>query len=153
LKVLFLVICTLILSGCSASGDRFKGFEEVAADKSSLYIYRPSKYFQGGTWPTVFIDGEEKFLLKNAGFVFTQLEPGQHEIKIGATSFLDHWIFGRVVGNIDFEKGKTYYLKFDIEFVNASSIGTVISSSGSVSLIKVNKEQAKLDLRKLNSSM
>ncbi|WP_164718210.1 DUF2846 domain-containing protein [Colwellia sp. Arc7-635] len=153
MRVLFLIICTLIFSGCSASGERFNGFENTALNKSSLYIYRPSKFFQGGTWPTVFIDGQEKFSLKNSGYVFSQLEPGEHEIKIGSTSFLDNWIFGDVVGNIDTEKGKTYYLRFDIEFQDASSMGTVMSFSGAAGLIEVNKAQAESDLKILNSSM
>jgi hypothetical protein len=153
LRVLFLIICTLLFSGCSASGDRFKGFENTAVNKSSLYIYRPSKFFQGGTWPTIFIDGKEKFSLKNSGYVLTHLEPGAHEIKIGSTLFLDNWIFGDVIGNIDMEKGKTYYLRFDIEFQDATSMGTVMSFSGAAGLIEVNKEQAANDLKVLNSSM
>ena len=153
MRVLLLIIFTIILGGCSASGERFKGFKDVAENKSALYIYRPSKFFQGGTWPTIFIDGHEKFSLKNSGFILTELNPGHHRIKIGATSFLDNWTFGDVIGNVNLEEGKTYYLRFDIEFENATSMGTVMSFSGSAGLIKVNEEQAKIDLEKLNSSM
>jgi hypothetical protein len=51
------------------------------------------------------------------------------------------------------EQGKTYYLRFDIEFQGATSKGTVMSFSGAVGLIEVNKEQAASDLKILNSSM
>lgn len=154
---LYLVVITIKynhqLTSCSASGERFKRFHEVAENQSSIYIYRPSKFFQGGTWPTFFIDGQEKFSLKNSGYIYTLLDAGQHEIKSGATSFFDNWIFGDVVSSIDIEQGKTYYLRFDIAYGGASSMGTVISFSGNAGLISVSKEQAETDLKKSNSSM
>ena len=153
MRAILLAIFIIMLSGCSASGERFNGFQPVANNKSAVYIYRPSEFFQGGTWPTVFIDGVEKFSLKNGGYIFSNLTSGKHEIKIGATSFFDNWSFKDVVGTIDVEEGKTYYLRFDVKFKDAASYGSVISFSGAAGLIEVSKEQAELDLKELSSSM
>lgn len=152
MKALFLLICTLILNGCSSSGERFKNFEDVADNKSSLYVYSTSK--EVPIWLTIFIDGQEQFSLNKAGFIFTELDPGQHEIKVGVKSFNDSWIRGEIIRSLDFEEGKTNVLRFELtRSISHSALNKELLFSASAALISVNEEQAILDLKKLNSNM
>ncbi len=68
MRVIPLILSIFILAGCAATGENFSSLEPLSRNEGTVYIYRPSKFFQGGTWPTIFIDGEERFTLKNEGY-------------------------------------------------------------------------------------
>ena len=55
-----------------ASGPSFSSeFDQEQNDGSGrVYIYRPSQFFQGGTYPVVYVNGEKRFPLRNGGFNF-----------------------------------------------------------------------------------
>jgi len=153
MKLISLILAIFILSGCAATGKNFSTLEPLSSSEATVYIYRPSKFFQGGTWPTVFIDGEERFTLKNEGYVFIDLSPGEHEIKIGKSHFFANWMFSDVNRKLNVESNKRYYLRLDLNFENIHSIGNAMSISGSIRLVDVPEQQALPDLKSLKLSM
>jgi hypothetical protein len=152
-KYLILFYLLILISGCAASGDRFSGLVAEQQDASTIYIYRPSKFFQGGTWPTVFIDGEERFTLKNNGYIHFSLPEGIHNIKIGSSSILSNWAAEDIEFDMQVNNGQLSFYRFDLEFGGVSGAGNYMSISGSVGLTEVDKETALKEMELLNSSM
>ena len=153
MKYLILFYLLVLISGCAASGDRFSGLVAEQQETSIIYIYRPSKFFQGGTWPTVFIDGEERFTLKNSGYIYLSLPEGNHKIRIGSSSILSNWAAEDLEFNLYVKNGQQSFYRFDLEFGGVSGAGSYMSISGSVGLTKVDKETAIKEIELLNSSM
>ncbi|CAM4160060.1 DUF2846 domain-containing protein [Pseudoalteromonas byunsanensis] len=151
-RVLCLFVAILI-SGCVATGEKFKGELAQPNDKASFYLYRPAKFFQGGAWPTVFINGEDRFTLKNGGYVHTYLPAGTHHFKIAKGHFLSNWIAGDLEFTVEVEPGKQYFYRFDIDFDNFGGGGNYISISGSIGVIPVTESEAFNSLSELRSSM
>lgn len=87
-KRIFIISCfffAALLSGCvSATGPSFKEVTTTPSNKSLIYIYRPD-YFRGcGLRYPVFIDNQQIGLLSNRGYLYSEVEPGQHTIKVQA---------------------------------------------------------------------
>jgi len=153
MKIILFILSALILSGCAASGQNFSGLEPISDTEGKVYLYRPYNFFQGGTWPTVFINGEKRFTLKNQGYLVLSLPAGQYDLKIGKSHFFANWMFDDVEGKLIIESNKIYYLKLDIAFEDLQAYGTVMSMSGSVGLISIPEAHALKDLKELKSSM
>ena len=152
-KFYAIIIVQLFISGCGATGEIYKGLEPLKENNAQIYIYRPSKFYQGLAWPTVFIDGQDRFTLKNGGYVNTLLTPGDHTLKLGAANFFSNWSVGDIKVDLTLEPNQRYFYKLDLEFGSIAIVGSYTSVSGAVRLIEVSKENALKELKELNSSM
>ncbi|MET1257050.1 DUF2846 domain-containing protein [Aliikangiella maris] len=101
----------IVIVGCAtpASGSYYSRLTSVSPDKAFVYMYRQNRFFQCGTYPNVLIDGVEKFSLRNSGYNFVELTPGEHVI--GLEPGLS-WTLALSDLKIKVEPEKSYYLKF-----------------------------------------
>jgi len=153
MRTILVLLSIFLLTGCAASGQNFSTLEAVSNTEGKVYIYRPNKFFQGGTWPTVFINGEKRFELKNQGYIVFNLPPGQHNLKIGKSHLFANWGFDDVEGVLTIKPKERYFLKLDIEFQDMQTYGNVMSFSGSIALISMPENKAIAELKPLKSSM
>lgn len=73
------------LSGCSAKGELFSGFEKPKQNKALLYIYRPDAFLGGGAHYGVYVNNKEQNNtgigpLKNNAFLKIDIPEGESEV-------------------------------------------------------------------------
>lgn len=105
---------------------------------ASLYIYRPSKFKGGGTYPHIYIDGEEKSALRNGGYISVYLEPGEHTIESKGKDW--KWDLPDSSVRISVEPEKMYFIKLDYDLnIGVSDSGKqVVRNMWAGSIWKVN---------------
>lgn len=122
----FLLITFVIgLVACSATGPKFTNIES-AIGKSTIYIYRPSKFAAGGTYPTIQVDGIGEYDLKNGGFIRLEVEPGEHKVSIQDRF---DWVFMRFwdyqYKMINTKPGSIHFIRFGVDtdwYVNTNAL-------------------------------
>ncbi len=90
-------------------------FRPVAEQPGSaiVYVYRPGPpkpQAFGERYPRIYVNGEKKFDLKDAGYCVITLPPGQHEIK-AVGDFWTNWTTVPVTRTIAVEAGREYYIR------------------------------------------
>lgn len=153
MKLVSTFFLSLFLIGCAATGEKYSGLKPPTSSESQVYIYRPYRFFQGGAWPTVFINGEEVATLKNGGYIHYSLPPGNHAIKIGKKRMLSNWSMGDAQASTNTEIGKRYFYKLLVDPNDVGYIGGMVLVSGRARLVTVPEDEAVLELRELKSSM
>jgi hypothetical protein len=142
-KLAISFVFILALTSCSATGPLFNPESMEGNSKSNLYIYRSWKFFNGGGWPNIYLNGKKLFALKNNGYGILYLEPGNYEIKAEGSFFLTNWYPGPASININVEANNEYYIRVtpqhDKTIYGAS--GTV-AMTGSAQIVLVPKEVA-----------
>lgn len=109
--------------GCSAKGPLFtKVMGEP--EKTTIYIYRPSRFLMSGQKARTFVDGRRFVDLANGGYSYVSLSPGKHKIEVKG-----HLMFNipNQAVELDPEPGTEYYIRFvpeleDIEFLGSMDI-------------------------------
>jgi hypothetical protein len=104
-----ILLSTLLLAGCSASGPAFTPAAAPEPTSALVYIYRPNRIMVRPTSPGILIDGEERILMKNNGYSFFYLPPGIHSFAL----LLSDRSKGLAHVNMDLQSGHTYFLKVD----------------------------------------
>jgi hypothetical protein len=107
------LIAAAAIAGCAApiEGPQFQPIATPAADKATVYIYRPSREFNLAGYPEIFINGEKKFALLNNGYAVLQLVPGDYEIKAEGSRFGTNWWPRPTNRTIAVEAGREYYVR------------------------------------------
>lgn len=73
----------LQLSGCAtATGPKFSGIEQPAADQGDVYLYRGSAFAAIAQSFDVLVNGKKTASLPNASFVRLRLKPGDHVLLV-----------------------------------------------------------------------
>lgn len=75
------LLCIFVITGCATVGPKFSGMPDVS-DKALVYVYRPDKFQNGGISPGFIVDGEERLLIKNNGYTYFYLSPGDHNFSL-----------------------------------------------------------------------
>ncbi len=161
MKILFSVITVVIVLGCAASGPRYSDMSfEKTPGLSEVYIYRLSKFVDGGSCYEISIDGKPIGVLGNGGFLRAEISPGEHTVSI---PMVDK---NRLELLFDSEESKTVYLQFNVSWNSSGGIpeSEIISkredytySQGALMnfnnlLVQVNQEYASENLSSLKDS-
>lgn len=119
------LILIFVLTSCGASGPKYIKQNVSDSSKGIVYFYRPSRFFQGGGGPDVFINGVKEFRMHNGSYTYRMLSPGTYSI-----SPRKHFNWGLDVVDtaITIEAGKEYYLRMD--FSNANVDGMIVGGIG-----------------------
>ena len=99
------------LSGCSAKGELFSGFEKPKQDKALLYVYRPDAFVGGGVHYGVYVNSKDNNNtgmgpLKNNAFLKMDISDGENEVWAETES--------KSSVTIDAKKGEIYCVKGEI---------------------------------------
>ena len=116
MKILYVLTLSLFLSGCFATGEKFKLVEGVQGNRSVIYLYRDSGLTDyGGAFPDFKLDGKGKYPLKNGGYYRFDVSPGKHKLEIISefqlTSFLT-WPNRSI--EIEAATGREYFIRYDV---------------------------------------
>ncbi len=103
------IISIALLQGCMMANKPYKA-EKIKADKSLIYIYRPSSIISRGTHFSVDVNKKVKLapLIDNA-YVFTYVKPGTVNLVLKEDKLL-----GGKLHDVNFDglqAGKAYYIK------------------------------------------
>lgn len=111
-KIILVISILSALVGCAAPGPIFEPLAQKE-ESAVLYIYRPSKFAGGGTYPHIYIDGKEKFPLRNGGYLSFYLSPGEYTIESKGKDW--KWDLPDSSVKVTLEKGEIYYIKLDYD--------------------------------------
>ncbi|MGE3391596.1 MAG: hypothetical protein AB7O21_16430 [Gammaproteobacteria bacterium] len=78
-----LILLTLLVAACSATGPRVQQVSTVHVAKATVHLYRPGKFIGGGITPLVHLNCTEFFGLPNAGNARMESGPGEHVTETG----------------------------------------------------------------------
>ena len=119
MRALYIATIFLTLSGCASLGPAFTQQEFLSADKALVYFYRPSRLFQGGGGPDVYINGVKAFRMHNGSYSYMYLSPGTHLI---SPKKHFNWGLDVIDKNINVVAGEAYYLRMDFSDAGVSPI-------------------------------
>ncbi len=103
-----LLAAIILLQGCMLPNRPFKA-EKIKADKSLLYIYRPSSIISRGTHFSVVVNKKQTLtpLIDNA-YVYTYVAPGSVNLVLQEKSLVNGKLHEV---NFDVKAGDVYYIK------------------------------------------
>lgn len=102
-------------TGCNAPGPAFYPVEPTA-DASVIYIYRPDG--RGANVPVnVSLDGREIGVLKNKGYVFESVAPGEHVVTASAG--------GTERCTVSAQPGKSHYVEVRLHAGAMGGLGVI----------------------------
>ncbi len=102
------IISITLLQGCMMPNKPYKA-EKVKADKSLIYIYRPSSIISRGTHFNVLVNKKQKLtpLIDNA-YVYTYVAPGSVNLVLQENTIFNGKLHEV---NFDVKAGMAYYIK------------------------------------------
>jgi Protein of unknown function (DUF2846) len=132
MKLLSAFITVILLTACASLGPNFKKESFNSSSDALVYFYRPSRFFQGGGGPDVYIDGINQFRMHNGAYTFLHLKPGRHLI-----SPKKHFNWGLDVleKEIEVTAGREYYIRMD--FKDAGVAPVVVGGFGTAEITGV----------------
>ena len=106
-RKIVIIILTLLLASCSASGPMYSNAPHLMQGESGVYIYRPSKPAGGAAM--ISVDGVNLGKLRSNGYLYKKLAPGSHTIGVVSKDT----IFKKVIipKQIDIKPGTTKYIQ------------------------------------------
>jgi len=139
-----IILLSLFLIGCSASGPLYTEHVPSVKDVSVVYIYRPIRTVNCCVAPAIYIDGVKKVSLKNGGYSVFELAPGKHEIKVGDGSYG----FDPATVEGTYVAGTSYYFKWVIGSIQELNLPAMYADRD-YHLIKVQNDEAKSEISSL----
>lgn len=144
----FIIMLSLLISGCSATGAFYKDLPALDKDgRSELIVYRLKKFVGGGVCYHVSVDDEMIGILGNGGFIRVLIAPGKHKIS-----------FPSVKGpymNLDFisvANGENYILH-NMDATNVVVAPVFSSATFNTTLMETSKTYALEQLPLLRNSL
>jgi hypothetical protein len=142
------IILVLLIVGCSATGPTFKPESTSNGENATVYIYRPFQYFNAGGWPKIYVNGKEKFSLKNNGYGTVRLKPGTHVIKAEGSMLFTNWYPEPASIKLSAEANKIYYIRVTPQHDSTYATGATVSLTGSAQVVLVTASAAKKEISK-----
>ena len=133
------LITMFLCASCLSYAQEFKELSTPPSDSTILYIYRERKGANALISPGIEINGEERFLLKNAGYSYFKLDSGQYTVSIKLSDRYD----GTSKIDLNLKGGQSYFVRmstrndsfgmmtvrvFDLELIEHDVAITGISS-------------------------
>lgn len=143
-----------MLTGCSATGQKFNGLEAVSSQNADIYLYRLGKFVGSANPYEILVDGEKKALLQNSGFLKLELTPGQHKL-IAQPSIVSGLTPTSSTAStiLIFESGKRYFLKLEINsHLGSNNIGRFTYYVVPTTLELISEQEAVNNMSELNYS-
>ena len=107
---ILLLIFSICLAACSASGPKYTQHYAQANTAAVVYVYRPQRVVNCCVAPAVYINGVENGSLKNGGYLVFELLKGDHTVTVGDGSYG----FSAQTVSLSIEPGGVHYLKWVI---------------------------------------
>jgi len=116
-KLAIFLVAGFFYAGCASSGPPIVGsaagptFNPASRQegKGVLYLYRPFRFGSGGAAPFISVDDKKIVLLKNQGYTWIYLNPGNHIIE---TRYSSAWMYGKTESHgLLTESNEVYYMR------------------------------------------
>jgi hypothetical protein len=139
------------LAGCQGSG-HFEPSPLANTNNAMVYLYRPAATNPGKkplrlSYPEVMIDGKSAGFLKYNEYLAFELPPGKHDFVLTGLTREAKWEPKDRTYTLQAEPGKTYFLRFRVEFnVENMSLGT-FTGQYLIYLTPVDREEAAYEIR------
>jgi len=150
-RLLVLAATLVHLAGCQGSG-HFEPSPLANTNNAMVYLYRPAATNPGKkplrlSYPEVTIDGKSAGFLKYNEYLAFELPPGKHEFVLTGLTREAKWEPKDRTYTLQAEPGKTYFLRFRVEFnVENMSLGT-FTGQYLIYLTPVDREEAAYEIR------
>ena len=151
-KTIICLFWACFLLACAAQGPAYEPIDGSELPHATIVIYRPPKLQGVGITPSLFVNDEDKFKLKNGGFGVVEVPPGSHTI---STPRDDRFTTDDAPGSFDIsvEAGEVYFVRWQPV---VSSSGVILASPAPVGyanfigeFIPVNRNLAELELAEI----
>lgn len=129
MKIVFVLIALLTLTGCPNTA-YFEPTPLADGNKAMVYVYRPAASNPGKkpltlSYPELMVDGKSAGFLKYKEYLALQVEPGTREFLLTGLTRDARWEPKDISYKLEVEGGKSYYLRFGVEFnTDKMSLGT-----------------------------
>jgi len=148
MKKISVIILILFLVGCSATGPTFKPESTSNSANATVYVYRPFQYFNAGGWPKIYVNGKEKFSLKNNGYGVIRLKPGSYRIKAEGSMLFTNWYPEPASIKLSVGANKVYYIRVTPQHDSTYATGSTVALTGSAQIVLVTEAVAKKEISK-----
>ncbi len=138
MKNIAVLLLVVFIGGCvtgAPQGDSFSAVRDVPQGQSQLYLYRLHGAVGQALKYKVFIDGEQKGLLGNRGYIVIPVSPGKHEIELKAPGYKKNPV------TFDFEAGENVFISAITDYK-----GGILGGSAKVVLTEVTKVVAEAEM-------
>jgi hypothetical protein len=106
------IIAAALLSACAASGPAFVA-EPTSGNQSTIYLFRPSKFANGGASPDVVLDGRKVGSISNGGYLPLHVPSGSHTLEIPYNAW--SWDIRCAPVTLQTDASTTYYVAIDTD--------------------------------------
>lgn len=116
-------VAALLLSACSATGQRFDAnkAEAVSSTASQVYFFREAAFIESGTYPIVIVDGKEVGELRNGGYLVAKVNPGSHQVVVQSGGLArGQWIHRPKQLQIETASGTHHYVQVSLKTTGGS---------------------------------
>jgi len=138
---LIFTFVVLLVSACTslgpATGPYFSPLISNESDTAILYVYRPYADFNREGSPELFINGENKGLLRSGGYMGFILPPGVYEIKAEGSTWGTNWWPGPSARALEIEVDQEYYVRVLPVLPPNVEAGAHLFASNNVSRTKI----------------
>ena len=149
-----ILVTSVLLSGCSATGEKFSKATLINEQSATVYFMRQGKLLGAAGCRDIHIDNKKIGCIKNAGFLKVATFPGNNLITFPKITESD-WANETSVA-LEVESGKLYFLEWthELEDFYIVPAGAVIITGGKTkaSIIQHKKESALPILAQLRDS-
>lgn len=142
----FLLSTALLLSGCVATGEKFRREVPAHPQEALLYIYRPSGFIGSAQRPDIRIDGENLGSVVSGGYLVKKVTIGRHTLVLtgGGNPFTWNFPDRTEVANIN-ASGNYYYRYAPSSSMNGPNVIVHSYSFGQVAEAQALEELSSLN--------
>lgn len=145
-KTLLALLLACVLSGCIATGEKFRREIPAGPEEALLYIFRPSGFIGVAQRPDVKVDGQPLGSLVSGSFLVKKVGIGRHELLLTGEGNPFTWNYPDRLETFVIMTSGNYYFRY----APSSSMRTPNVMVHSYSFYPVSESQAMEELINLN---
>ncbi|MEM8845416.1 MAG: DUF2846 domain-containing protein [Pseudomonadota bacterium] len=147
-KLASIFFILFILIGISNADSLYQKEDNVSENETTLYIYRPNLFFNVASSPSVFLDDQKLFDLRNNTYSVVHISPGEHTLLVQRSMPRSRWYAGPMTFTHSFKANETYYIRISPEQPKSSMQGEVVAKAGNASIMLTSETAAQPEISK-----
>ena len=111
---LWAVFPAILLIGCNAQGPEFSSAPDLGQNEAAIIVYRPSSILLATAAPDIYLDGQKRGTLKNAGYLMFRVPTGSHLVEAKAGGLDWDAQVGELRWMVNARPGQTHFVRLNI---------------------------------------